>query len=462
MNTNRITLISLFATVILPLAACNQMTPTPPSQDAPAEIATPVAAPLVSNPQIASLTATRYFSSRTFYNTADLRRDNGYYSVIALTPAGNSVIAYYDAVSNDPGDRNGPYGNGDLKLVVCNDPMCINPVVTTVDRDRIQYTEDVGSHVSMVLDAKGYPVIAYTSKEDGLKLAHCGDATCTSRNSHQVLTPGSSSGQFGNTSLVLDRKGNPVISYATKDPATGSAFVGLAHCYNANCDPNGPLLRDVPSGSTRRSLGVGLDNSLALDMNDYPVISYYDTYHRDLMIAHCTTYDCSERNIRTQIVDSAGDVGRYNSLVLVPVRDARGQIKEQRPFISYYDATNGDLKIADCGDANCSSGNRFQTLDSQGDVGQMTSLKRASDGSPIISYFDATNRDLKIAYCDPGESLAKVPTLPCQEMKYNIILTIDSVGDAGQNSSLALDANNKPVISYYQATYASLRVIRGQ
>ncbi len=462
MNTNRITLISLFATVILPLAACNQTIPASLSQEAPAEIAAPVA-PLVSNPQIASLTATRYFSSRTFYNTADLRRDNGQYSSIALTPAGNSVIAYYDGVRNDPSDFTGPYGNGDLKLVVCDNPMCINPVITTVDRGRTQYTEDVGGHVSMVLDAKGYPVIAYTSKEDGLKLAHCGDATCTSHNSIQVLTPGSKFSEFGNTSLVLDRNGNPVISWAAKYGT--SSTVGLVRCVNANCTPNGP------ARISNQVVGVGLDNSLALDMNDYPVISYYDTAHGNLMVAHCGTIDCSPKNIRlgtdihTEVVDSAGDVGRYNSLALVSVLNARGQ-KEQRPFISYYDATNGDLKIAYCANTDCSSDRSnstyIQTLDSQGDVGQMTSLKRASDGSPIISYYDAANQDLKIAYCDPGQSMAKVPTLPCQETQRNVILTIDSVGDAGQNSSLALDANDKPVISYYQATYASLRVIRGQ
>jgi hypothetical protein len=452
MNTNRITLISLFATVILPLAACNQMTPIPPSQDAPAETAA-----LAATSQTANLSATRYFSSRTFYNTADLRRDNGQFSSIALSAAGNSVIAYYDGVRNDPQDPTGPYGNGDLKLVVCDNPGCINPVITTVDRGHI-YTDDAGRGVSLALDARGFPVISYVERGLGVKLVHCGDATCTSRNSIKVVDPVGAI-EYGNTSLVLDRNGNPVITYAVKDGTRST--LGLVRCGNANCDPNGF------SGISRRYVDVGLDNALALDTHDYPVISYYDTAHGDLRIAHCNTYDCSERYISRQIVDSAGDVGQYNSLALVPVRDALGQIKEQRPFISYYDATNGDLKIAYCANANCSSdgfsiSNHIQTLDSQGDVGQMTSLKRARDGSPIISYYDAANQDLKIAYCDPGQSLAKVPTLPCQETQRNVILTIDTVGDAGQNSSLALDANDKPVISYYQATYASLRVIRGQ
>ena len=280
MNTNRITLISLFATVILPLAACNQTIPASLSQDAPAEISTSVA-PLVSNPQIASLTAPRYFSSRTFYNTADLRRDNGQYSAIALTPAGNSVIAYYDGVRNDPGDPTGPYGNGDLKLVVCDNPGCINPVITTVDRGHI-YTDDAGRGVSLALDARGFPVISYVERGSGVKLVHCGDATCTSRNSIQVAAAVPAI-EFGNTSLALDRSGNPVISYAIKDGIR--SILGLVRCGDANC-----------SARTSRMVGGGLDNSLALDTNGYPVISYYDTAHRALMIAHCDTSDCS-RNI---------------------------------------------------------------------------------------------------------------------------------------------------------------------
>jgi hypothetical protein len=66
------------------------------------------------------------------------------------------------------------------------------------------------------------------------------------------------------------------------------------------------------------------------------------------------------------------------------------------PYISYYDANNGDLKLAWLKGGVWIS----QTVDSAGYVGQHSSLALDHAGCPHISYYDSTNGDLKYAYQD--------------------------------------------------------------
>ncbi|MEZ5737986.1 MAG: hypothetical protein R3E68_00065, partial [Burkholderiaceae bacterium] len=68
------------------------------------------------------------------------------------------------------------------------------------------------------------------------------------------------------------------------------------------------------------------------------------------------------------------------------------------PVISYHDLTNGDLKVAHCVDAACSSAT-LSTVDGAGNVGGYTAIAIGSDGLPVISYYDATNDYLKVAHC---------------------------------------------------------------
>ncbi|MBA3065311.1 carboxypeptidase regulatory-like domain-containing protein [bacterium] len=85
---------------------------------------------------------------------------------------------------------------------------------------------------------------------------------------------------------------------------------------------------------------------------------------------------------------------------------------------------------------------QIETVDSIGDVGYYTSIDLDSNGYPHISYFDDTNDDLKYA-------------------KYNgtswDIETVDSAGSMGRYSSLVLDTAGYPHIVYRDDTNNDLK-----
>jgi predicted regulator of Ras-like GTPase activity (Roadblock/LC7/MglB family) len=228
----------------------------------------------------------------------------------------------------------------------------------------------------MATGADGLPVIAYfDATNDDLRVAHCGNPSCTSGN---ALTPVDSAGDVGHhTSMAIGADGLPVIAYFdnTNDD------LKVAHCGNPSCT-SGIVLTPVDSAGE-----VGLHSSMAVGADGVPVIAYYDFTNYDLKVAHCGNSSCTSGNALTP-VDSAGDVGLHTSMAV----GADGL-----PVIAYFDLTNDDLKVAHCGNSSCTSGNVLAPLDSAGYVGIDTSIAMGADGVPVISYYDLTTDDLKVA-----------------------------------------------------------------
>ncbi len=179
--------------------------------------------------------------------------------------------------------------------------------------------------------------------------------------------------------------------------------------------------------------------ALALPTTDLlPFISFSDPSTSDLRVLKCGNAGCSAGNIVTT-VDSVGSVGGYNSVAV----SADGF-----PIISYLDSTNQALKVAKCGNASCSSGNTVTTVDSAFNVGFYTSIVVPADGLPIISYYDTTNQDLKVAKCGNASCSSG-----------NTSTTVDSVGSVGGDTSIAVSADGFPVISY-NAFPTGLKVVK--
>ena len=60
---------------------------------------------------------------------------------------------------------------------------------------------------------------------------------------------------------------------------------------------------------------------------------------------------------------------------------------------------NSDLKVVHCNDVACTSAG-ITTVDSDGDVGFSTSIAIGTDSFPVISYNDNGNSDLKVVHCN--------------------------------------------------------------
>ena len=235
-------------------------------------------------------------------------------------------------------------------------------------------------------------------------------------------------GQFN--SIAIGTNGNPIISYLDgSNPA-----LAVAACNDLNCSTSTKNIIDSEGP-------VGLYSSITIGSNGNPVISYYDLSNSALKVAVCDNPTCTTSTNST--LDSANDVGWYTTIAI----GVNGY-----PIIGYYDNTNKDLKVAACENPTCTM-STTNTIDSANEVGQGPSIAIGVNGNPIISYFDSTTWDLKVAAC-------KNPTCSgATESDRSTNSVVDSDGSVGQGSSIAIGVNGNPIISYTSATNFDLKVV---
>ena len=230
-------------------------------------------------------------------------------------------------------------------------------------------------------------------------------------------------------------------SYFTGNGTATNAAGALkvAKCLDANCT-GAPVLTVVDMSA----MSVGLFTSIAIPPagapNRFPVISYYDGTNGNLKVAKCINAACSGVAIINTLdgVAPAIDVGRFTSIA-VP--------GDFLPVISYLDQTNLDLKVAKCSAADCSGVPTVTTVDSLGNVGAHNSISISTDGFPVIAYLHQTANQLRAFKCTNAT---------CSTGSVGIV---DS-GSTPQFISITVPADGKPVISYHDGTNLTLKVAK--
>ena len=300
----------------------------------------------------------------------DTQGNVGRFTALAMDGRGRPIVAYHDLSKRD------------LKLLRCRDASCEgNPsaAVTVLDSDGL-----VGTYTSLALDPAGRPVISYYDASNGkLKLLRCHDVDCAKST---ISVPDASLGIVGQyASLVLDAEGKPVVSYY----ADSTGDLKLLRCSNPTC--SGDQSTNISTPDTTGD--VGLYTSLSLDTAGNPVISYHGS-EQGLKLLHCDDVRCAGDESRNVFaVDTSGVVGAYSSMVL----DGKG-----RPVISYYDASHGCLKLLRCDDPHCAGDEaRNATTHKEGSAeeGMYASAVLDSEDRPVVSYYDSSNGDLKLLRC---------------------------------------------------------------
>jgi len=340
--------------------------------------------------------------------------DVGHDTSIAIGSDGFPVVSYYDET------------NDDLKLVHCTSIDCTsNDTPVTLDSAGV-----VGRDSSITVGTDGFPVVSYYDEtNDDLKLVHCTSIDCTSNDTPVTLD---SANRVGfDSSITVGTDGFPVVIYYTDYT---NHNLKLVHCTSIDCTSN-----DTPIVLDSEGL-VGISSSITVGTDGFPVVSYHDEGIEDLKVVHCTSIDCTSNDTPVTL-DSAGVVGRDTSIAIG---------SDGFPVVSYRDFNNNDedLKLVHCTSIDCTSNDTPVTLDSANRVGFDTSIAIGSDGFPVVSYYDFTNRDLKLVHCT---------SIDCTSNDTPIVL--DSADRVGRDTSIAIGSDGFPVVSYLDDTNRDLKVV---
>jgi len=214
-------------------------------------------------------------------------------------------------------------------------------------------------------------------------------------------------GQYSSITIGVD--GLPIISYYDATAVRSK----VVHCNDVAC---------APGGETVTTLNdfwffTGQYSSITIGADGLPIISYYSAEQQGVRVVHCNDLACTGQDETITAVDAPDglNVGLYTSIAI----GADGLA-----LISYYDATNGDLKVVHCTNPACTNHDPPVALATTGDVGQYTAITIGADGLGLIVSSPVT---ILAAHC-ANVTCTSAPSAPIHDLGQYLSITIGTDG----------------------------------
>jgi hypothetical protein len=282
----------------------------------------------------------------------------------------------------------------------------------------------VGEYCSMEI-VNGNPAISYYDASNSqMRYVRSNNDIGSSWSSVKIVDSGPNNVGKSSSLSVID--GRPAVSYY--DETTFDLKYSIAS------DANGGSWTPANIRTVVGSFSVGSYSSLK-EVSGRPSIAYYRVSSGLYYVrASDSTGDSWGSPIT---IDNVGDVGEYCSMEIV----------DGKPAVAYYDSSNSQLKFVRSDNVTGTTWANPIVVDSgSADVGQHCSLSIVN-GNPCISYYDVTNGALRIA-----RSTNNIGTTWVTEL-------VDNSGDVGQYSSI-VEVDGQPAMSYYDVTNSDLKYAR--
>jgi hypothetical protein len=300
-------------------------------------------------------------------------------------------------------------------------------------------TNSATAQPSVAIGTDGLPVVAYVTTATTIRVARCANAACTvvSSDNEVVAAPAL------NPAIVVRSDGRPMVGYYNLN---GSMRV--ASCANAACS-GAATVYTIDSRNTGQSLAmtIGPNGRIWIALHD-------GGPSRDLYLWGCFDQNCNPASasgaVQPRLIDSAGDVGGFLSIAVGA---------DNRPVIAYRDATNSRLKVAKCGPVvlvpplnveDFCSAPVITDVDSifGRDLGFYPSIAVPADGNPVISHHDGTGGAQLLRFLKCANPACSAIT---------VVRNVDTTVGVGGFSSIAVPADNLPVIAYLDDPLGALK-----